>query len=66
MTANAEAVSYPESRQSQWLSWLTVLTLVYLLLAAVGAIGDGFKATTGYLPLEPATDALNRERLPPR
>lgn len=47
MTANAEVLSYPESRQSQWLSWLAVVALVYLLLAAVGAIGDGFKTATG-------------------
>ncbi len=47
MTPTTQAIPYPESRQSQWLSWLAVVSLVYLLLAAVGAIGEGFKTATG-------------------
>lgn len=47
MTADAQVLSYHDSRSSQWLSWLVVVVLVYLLLAAVGAIGDGFKTATG-------------------
>jgi solute carrier family 34 (sodium-dependent phosphate cotransporter) len=35
------------ARRDQWVSWLSVIFLIYLLLAAVGAIGDGFKATVG-------------------
>lgn len=49
MTANAATLSANSDQPatSQWLSWLLVGALIYLLLAAIGAIGDGFKLSTG-------------------